>query len=228
MANDTTAANHGWGYLHIVEIGTDSVQIAADYDDQRTLGWTDGRRTAADLHLQLAHPVEPGDRCRRLEHRRRDPPDPAVGFVDLQDVHRRPDHGQRWHRTHHRVDRQDGRAERPDHGHRIVVTANAIVPFSSARLNLWNDGYFHNPATAFPGGAALTPGVSLLTGYSSPVTDYVIFRQSDAALSTPFEPGGTQNWVQTLFSGTRPFVDTPGGQALLTASGITPDYVRPG
>jgi len=65
----------------------------------------------------------------------------------------------------------------------------------------------------------LTPGVSLLSGYSSPVTDYVIFRQSDAALSTPFEPGGTQNWVQTLFSGTRPFVDTSGGQALLAASG---------
>jgi hypothetical protein len=32
--------------------------------------------------------------------------------------------------------------------------ANAIVPFSAARLALWNDGYFHNPATAFPPAAA--------------------------------------------------------------------------
>ena len=66
--------------------------------------------------------------------------------------------------------------------------ANAIVPFSAARLALWNDGYFHNPATVFPGGTALTAGVKLLSGaapdagavYASPITDYVIFRQSDA------------------------------------------------
>src|SRR5205085_10413330 len=42
--------------------------------------------------------------------------------------------------------------------------ADAIVPFSIGRLNLWNSGYFHNPATPFPGGAALTPGVKALTG----------------------------------------------------------------
>ena len=41
---------------------------------------------------------------------------------------------------------------------------NAIVPFSQARAALWNDGYFHNPATVFPGGATLVPGVNLLTG----------------------------------------------------------------
>ena len=29
-AQQTTAANNGWGYLHVVEIGTDSVQIAVD------------------------------------------------------------------------------------------------------------------------------------------------------------------------------------------------------
>ena len=114
--------------------------------------------------------------------------------------------------------------------------ANTIVPFSQARLNLWNDGYFHNPATAYPGGAVQTPGVKLLTGtapdssaaYSSPLTDYVIFRQSDLADTNSFEPGGTLNWANTLFSNpggsTQPFVETAAGQALIAASGVIPNY----
>jgi hypothetical protein len=64
--------------------------------------------------------------------------------------------------------------------------------------------------------------------YASPITDYVIFRQSDATSTTPFEPGGTRNWVQTLFSnpgGSTPFVAKSAGQALIAASGVTPNYV---
>ena len=42
------------------------------------------------------------------------------------------------------------------------------------------------------------------------------------------EPGGSRNWVQTLFSnpgGTgSPFVAKSSGQALIAASGVTPDY----
>jgi hypothetical protein len=128
------------------------------------------------------------------------------------------------------------------------VPADAIAPFSAARLNLWNDGYFYNPATAFPGpltpGATpLAPNVSLLTGTaadSSPslsvaISDYFIFRANDAALSGathPYEPGGTLNWVQTLFYNSAwvpgsttvpaPFIDTSTGQALIAASGVTP------
>jgi hypothetical protein len=117
--------------------------------------------------------------------------------------------------------------------------ADAIVPFSLARLNLWNDGYFHNPTTVFPGGSVLSPGVKMLTGtpgdgnavYSSPITDYVIFRQSDASSSTPMEPGGTRNWVETLFansSGPTPYFASLEGQALIAAAGITPDYANLG
>jgi ABC-type phosphate transport system substrate-binding protein len=114
--------------------------------------------------------------------------------------------------------------------------ANTIVPFSQARLNLWNAGYFHNPATAYPGGATLPAGVKILTGtasdsaaaYSSSVTDYVIFRQSDLANTNSFEPGGTLNWANTLFSNpagpTQPFVQTAAGQALIAAAGVTPNY----
>ena len=63
--------------------------------------------------------------------------------------------------------------------------------------------------------------------YDSPIFHYVIFRQSDAGLATPFEPGGSKNWVQTLFShpgGTKPFFDRPTGQALIAAAGTTPAY----
>jgi hypothetical protein len=116
--------------------------------------------------------------------------------------------------------------------------ANAIVPFSNARLSLWNDGYFLNPATPFPGGTSspLSPGVSLLTATAPDgsaslnvsVTDYIVFRADDLALSgtaNPYQPGGTLNWVQTLFwntSGPAPYISSPEGKTLITASGITP------
>lgn len=122
--------------------------------------------------------------------------------------------------------------------------ADAIAPFSNARLNLWNDGYFYNPATVFPGASSpLSPNISLLTGtaadnspsLSVSLTDYFIFRASDAALSGtahPYEPGGTLNWVQTLFYNSAwtpgsttvpaPFIDTSTGQALIASSGVTP------
>ena len=54
-----------------------------------------------------------------------------------------------------------------------------------------------------------------------------IFRKSDFESTTPWQPGSTLNWVQTLFynpDGPAPFVDTPAGRALLEAAGITPDY----
>jgi hypothetical protein len=54
----------------------------------------------------------------------------------------------------------------------------------------------------------------------------VIFRQSDTTAKA-FQPGGTLNWVQTLFSnpgGTKPFFDRTTGQALIAAAGTTPAY----
>lgn len=114
--------------------------------------------------------------------------------------------------------------------------ADAIVPFSAGRLNLWNDGYFHNPATVFPGSSTgLSPGVKLLTGtppdsgtsYSTAITDYIIFRANDLSSTTPYQPGGSLNWVKTLFydpSGPTPYIDSPEGQTLITESGVTPSY----
>jgi hypothetical protein len=118
-----------------------------------------------------------------------------------------------------------------------TTPADAIVPFSTARFNLWNAGYFHNPATVFPGSpSSLSPGVKLLSGtpgdgtvYNSGIIDYVIFRQSDATSTTPFEPGSSLNWVKFLFSNPAspgsPFFAGSGGLALIAASGVTPNYV---
>jgi ABC-type phosphate transport system substrate-binding protein len=115
--------------------------------------------------------------------------------------------------------------------------ADALVPFTNGRYNLYNSGYFHNPATAYPGGSVLTPGITLLTGtpgdggavYSSPITDYVIFRQSDLTTAGAIQPGSSLNWIQYLFSKTSgqtwvPFFDQAAGQALLNASGVTASY----
>jgi ABC-type phosphate transport system substrate-binding protein len=105
--------------------------------------------------------------------------------------------------------------------------ANAIVPFSAGRLNLWNGtagtdnkGYFYNPATPFPGSSTpLSPGVSLLTGTAPgggasldiAINDYAIWRAADTTSTTPYQPGGALNWVQTLFwdpSGPTPYLFT--------------------
>jgi hypothetical protein len=115
--------------------------------------------------------------------------------------------------------------------------ANTLVPFSSARLGLWNSGYFHNPATVFPGGSSISAGIKLLSGtapdaataWSSPVNDYVIYRNKDASSTTPFQPGGTLNWVKTLFANSNvddptPYFASAAGQALIAAAGVTPNY----
>jgi ABC-type phosphate transport system substrate-binding protein len=119
-----------------------------------------------------------------------------------------------------------------------ITSANAIVPFSSARLALQKSSYFRNPNTPFPGGAGVDPTVSALTGttpdaataYNSEVDHYIIFRQSDANSTTPMEPGSSLNWVNTLFSESSapnaplPFFDTAAGQADIAAAGSTPVY----
>ncbi len=114
--------------------------------------------------------------------------------------------------------------------------ADAIVPFAAGRLSLWNNSFFHNPATVFPGGSELTANVALLTGapgdsnpvYKSAISDYTIFRQIDLSDTTPIEPGGTLNWARALFSdtgGPQPFFEKASTQTLLADAGVTPSYV---
>ena len=252
-AQQTQAGNQGWNYLHVVEIGTDSVQIAVN-----------GSSTDAPSGLSAAEllniytgvdtkwnqlPGNSGGSGNTIVPLI-PPTSSAIYKTFLADL-TTANGG-----TTPTLSTSVKTVEQNDPS--VITTntsaADALVPFSAARLSLWNNGYFYNPnapfgtndtttgnnghGSAFQNGTStpLSPGVKLLTGapgdsgavYNSPVTDYVIFRQSDAGSATPFEPGSSLNWVQTLFSdpsspGT-PWFAKAAGKALVAASGVTPVY----
>lgn len=234
-AQQTTAANNGWGYLHVVEFATDSIGIATDATTNAPAG----------LSIQDLLGIYTGEYTTWNSL-----PDNAGGSTATI-VPLIPPSGSSIYKTFIASLTTANGNVAPTLGSDVktveqndptAITSNAdpadaIVPFSQGRLNLWNDGYFHNPNTAFPGaGTALTPGIVILSGddpsgdpsYDAAVTDYIIFRESDASISTPMEPGGSRNWVETLFSdpsGPEPFFEKAAGQALIAAAGVTPDYI---
>ena len=233
-SQQTQAGTNGWGYLHVVEIGTDSVQIAADTTTNAPAGLSTAELLGIYTGTYTKWNQVPGNSSGSSDTIiPMIPPSSSAIYKALIAALTTANGGvaPTLSASVQTVEQND-----PSAITGASSPADAIVPFSSARLALWNDGYFHNPATAFPGSStALTPGVSLLSGtapdlaaaFSSAVTDYVIFRQSDAASTTPMEPGGTKNWVQTLFSnpgGSAPFFGRASGQALIAASGVTPNY----
>jgi hypothetical protein len=220
-AQQTTAGNNGWGYLHVVQIGTDSVQVAAaTASNAPSAGLTIAQLLAIYTGVDTTWNQVGGTSTATIV-----PEIPPSGssiyktfIADLTTANGGT--APTLAASVKTVEQNDPTA--------VSGNANAIVPFSQGRLNLWNSGYFHNPATVFPGSSSpLTPGIVLLSGYTSPITDYIIFRQSDASVSTSFQPGGTLNWVQTLFSnpgGTSPFFARASAQTLLAAAGITAAY----
>ena len=240
-AQQSTAATKGWGFLHVVQIGTDAVKIATASTTDAPAGLSVGQ-----LLFIYTHAFNPGTSNPLTWN---NVPGNSGGSTNAVVPEIPPSSSSIYKTLIADLKAANGNVA-PTLGSNVKTVeqndptaitsssapADTIVPFSQARLNLWTSGYFHNPATAYPGGSALISGIKLLSGtpgdsnavYASPITDYVIFRQSDANLSTPFEPGGALNWVQTLFSNpsgsTNPFVDTAAGQALITASGVTASY----
>ena len=93
---------------------------------------------------------------------------------------------------------------------------DALAPFSGARLNLWNAGYFHNPHVPFPGSASLQPNVHLLptTGTAGDANpDYAnnrglffVWRAVDDNAGPWTLNSGTVNWTHLLFLGTTSFL----------------------
>jgi ABC-type phosphate transport system substrate-binding protein len=233
-AQQSTAGSNGWGFLHVVQIGTDSVQIAAAKSSNAPPGLSIAELLGIYTGQYKTWNALPGNSS-------------GSGATIIPEI---PPSSSAIYKTFLADLTTANGGTKPTLSASVLTVeqndptavtgssspSNAIVPFSSARLNLWQDGYFHNPSTAFPGsGTALSPGVALLGGnppdtgsaYSSTVNDYVIFRQSDASSSTPMEPGGSRNWVQTLFSnpgGSQPYVAKSAGQALIAAAGVTPTY----
>lgn len=254
-AQQTQAGNQGWGYLHVVEIGTDSIRIAVNSSTnaptglsiQDLLGIYTGTITAWN---QI--PGNSGGSSATIIPML-PPSGSTINKTFLADLKTANGGNSVTLASNVKTVEQND----PSAITGSTSPANAIVPFSSARLALWNSGYFYNPAAAFGtndstagnnghgspfpqtgSSTALSPGISLLTGtppdtpdtvYSSPITDYVIFRNSDASSSSPFEPGSSLNWVQALFSNpsspSNPWFARTSTHALLSAAGITPDYV---
>jgi hypothetical protein len=220
-AQQTTATNAGWGGLRVVQIADDSVKIAA------------ASTTNAPASLSIANllniyngtyttwgqvPGYSGSAPSATIIPLLPPSSSSVYKTFIADLTTQNGSAVTLAASVQTVEQNDPSA---------LSSPNAIAPFSSGRLSLWNSGYFHNPATApvFPNTSPpLVPGIQLLTGYSSPITDYVIFRQKDATLGTAWQPGGTKNWANTLFIGTNPFVSGGAGSADLAAAGVTPDY----
>jgi hypothetical protein len=218
------ATQHTGDYLHTVQLGTDSVEIAADsttnapahltiaqlvdiYDGTATK-WTDVGGSSSATILPLLPPSSSSiTKTFEKDLQAANGNNPVTLAPDVQTV-----------------EQNDPTAITGQ-----TQAANAIVPFSSARLALFTSGYFKDPSLPFPGGATIDPGIKLLSGgtsYNSVVKHYVVFREDDVT-DGAFQPGGTLNWVQTLFSnpgGTKPFFDRPTGEALVQAAGTTPAY----
>ena len=110
--------------------------------------------------------------------------------------------------------------------------ADTIAPFSEGRLNLFNNGYFKDPSVTYGNTpVTLTAGIQLLNGNGAYVDNrglYFVFRESDMSSAKPFQSGGTLNFAKSLFanpSGSRPYLNTPDGQAAIAAAGGTATYV---
>jgi ABC-type phosphate transport system substrate-binding protein len=114
-------------------------------------------------------------------------------------------------------------------------SADAIVPLPVGRIALYTAAYFKDPSKAYgTPQTTLASNVKLLTGtagdgsgsYNGVAPYYIWFRQTDAVSTTTWQPGSTKNWVQTLFSSSTgtPFFKSNPGKALVAASGATAVY----
>jgi hypothetical protein len=234
----STAGTNGWGFLHVVRIATDSVQVVADNTTNAPAGLSVAELLNIYNGTYTTWNQIPGNTSGSTDAiiPLIPPSGSSVNKTFLADL-KTANGGTAptLAATVKTVEQNDPTAITG-----ASTPADAIVPFSTGRLNLWNSSYFHSPNSgtwALPQNlAVLTPGVKFLNGatpdsgtaYNSPISDYIIFRQSDATSTTPLEPGGTKNWVQTLFSDpsapTTPFFARATGQTLLAAAGVTPSY----
>ena len=138
----------------------------------------------------------------------------------------------------------------PDGIYQDTSPADAVEPFSTGKLSLINSGYFtngnvnvsngldnHSPFT--PNYLTSDPGTATADGtagtaYSKSRGLYFVVRQEDEASTTPFQPGGAFNYIQTLFAGAAPtaanpagltpYIETSKAATQIKAAGFTPAY----
>ncbi len=236
-ANQTTAASNGWTFLHVVQIGTDPEEIVADKTTNAPAGLSindllniyDGAWTTWGQVPSYAGPAPTATIVPLIP-----PSTSSITKTFLADLKTANGGTAPTLKGVSTVEQNDPTAITNLPGSQ---SANAIVPFSNGRLNLYNSGYFFNPANPFPISANTveTSGIVALTGndpggtaaYTDTNLLLVIFRQSDATSATAWQPGSSLNWAQTLFSdpgGPKPFFAGAAGQALVAAAGGVPGY----
>lgn len=105
--------------------------------------------------------------------------------------------------------------------------ADAIEPFSTGKISLINSGYFHNAGYANAGGQnAYTNGfLTTLGGYDSTRGMYIVVRNPDLTITTPFQAGGTQNWAQTLISSSTGYFRRAANAPEIAAAGFTQAFI---
>ena len=228
-----TSATAPFGGLHVIELGTDSVQIAVNSTTNAPAGLSAQQLLYIYTHPGVTWATVPGITGGST--------DPVIALLP-------PTSSTIYKSFLSALTTANGGVAPTLSGYTTVeqndptaitgatTPADAIVPFSSARLNLFNDGYFQNPNNAFgTPQTTITAGINLLSGTPGDfnpvlnvgITDYAIYRQNDQTSSTIFEPGGTRNFAQTLFSnpgGSTPYFASNAGKALIAASGVTPVY----
>ena len=246
-AQFTQAHNQGWGGLHVVRAATETLAVAAVssgscvpqglsaaqlvalYQDPGVASWSalPGGYNGSCAGTSTPHPLlpQPGSGTRNTFLADLKAANGNVDVVLCSCVNQG-------------VEENDPASLTND-----PSPADAFVPFSGGRLNLWNGktgtglndafgNFFHNPHAAFgvpyPGGAALTAGVGLVTGTTSdaaaPYTDvrglFFTWRAVDDNLTGPWQGAGP-NWVSTLFTGSTSTLRGIAGQGLVNDSGAT-------
>lgn len=244
-AQDATAVSNGWGGLQVVSLGTDDLEMTSDA--------TSTNAPAGLSAVQLVHIYQ----CQDTSWTQ------VGGTSSATIIPAIPQQGSET-RSEFLASLQAANGGTALSLGSCVVTveendpagitgnaaaANVIEPFSAGRLNLWTGtsgdtavsassgvGYFHNPATVYPGApSAQEPGIKALTGTPSDGNPVfrdalplnVVYRDSDQDSATPWQPGSKLNWAQALFcdpGGPVPYFDTPAGQEDIAQAGVTPFY----
>ncbi len=115
----------------------------------------------------------------------------------------------------------------------VSASADTIAPFSEGRLNLFNNGYFKDPAVTYGNPpTTLNAGIQMLNGTGAYVNNrglYFVFRESGMTSTVPFQAGGALNFARSLFANpggaTSPYLNTPDGRSAVVAAGGAAAYV---
>lgn len=234
IANDTTAGStHNWGGIHVVQIGTDKLQIAVSATATNAPAGLSTAELVGIYNGTYKHWNElPGNSAGSTDSIIPLIPQTGAGVrtIFLNDL--KAANGN----TAVTLGSSVINVEQNDPSVIAAASnpADAIVPLPFGRDALYDNGYFHDPNTVYPGGSTVSSGINLLTGsapdggssYNSVTPLYIWFRQIDATSATPWQPGSTKNWVKTLFadSAGTPFFKSNPGKALVAASGATASY----